>query len=80
MTARRWMGILGVVLLGEGGLAPTTLFAATDGFTLDDIKLQSASALVDICTVEPAHEDYAAALGFCYGRRNPLSAGNRWCG
>ena len=67
MTARRWMGILGMLLLGAGALAPTALFAGTDGFTLDDIKLQSASALVDICTVEPAHEDYAAALGFCYG-------------
>ncbi len=67
MTARRWMGILSMVLLGAGGLVSAQLSAATNGFTLADIKLKSAGDLVDICTVESAHADYAAALGFCYG-------------
>lgn len=67
MTTRRWMGILGMVLLGTGGLAPMTLFAATDGYTVDDIKLKSAGNLVDICTVDTTNEAYPATLGFCYG-------------
>ena len=41
--------------------------AATTGADLEDITLGSASALLDICTVAPTQEDYAANLGFCYG-------------
>jgi hypothetical protein len=67
MTARRWMGILSMVLLGTGGLAPMMLFAATDGYTVEDIKLKSAGNLVDICTLDPTNEAYPATLGFCYG-------------
>jgi Rap1a immunity proteins len=67
MTARRWMGILGMALLGAGGLAPMTLFASADGYTMADIKLKSAGNLVDICTVDPTNEAYPATLGFCYG-------------
>lgn len=67
MTARRWMGILSMVLLGSVGLVSAQVSAATSGLTLEDIKLQSAGDLVDVCSVEPALEDYAAALGFCYG-------------
>jgi hypothetical protein len=67
MTARRWIGILSMVLLGAGGLAPTVLFAATNGYTVEDIKLNSAGNLVDICTVDTTNEAYPATLGFCYG-------------
>jgi hypothetical protein len=56
-----------MVLLGAGGLVPTALVAATDGYTLDDIKLSSAANLVDICTVDKTNEAYPATLGFCYG-------------
>lgn len=67
MTARRWIGILGLVLVGAGGLVPAQLSAATAGLSPEDIKLKTAGDLVDICSVEQTHEDYAAALGFCFG-------------
>lgn len=67
MTARRWIGILSIVVWGTVGLAPAQVSAAINGYTLEDIKLNSAGALVDICTVEPTNGDYSAAQGFCYG-------------
>jgi hypothetical protein len=67
MTARKWIGIVSMVLVSTLGLAPAQLSAATNGYTLEDIKLKSAGDLVDICTVDSTHADYAAALGFCYG-------------
>ncbi len=67
MTARRLIGILGIVVWGTIGMVPMQASAAAGGYALDDIKLGSAGDLVDICTVAPAHDDYAAALGFCYG-------------
>lgn len=65
MTAWRWIGILSIV--AWGALTPLQLTAATNGYTLEDVKLASAGDLVDICTVEPTHTDYSAAQGFCYG-------------
>jgi hypothetical protein len=56
-----------MVLLGTYGLAPAQLSAATDGYTVEDIKLNSAGNLVDICTVDTTSEAYPATLGFCYG-------------
>lgn len=48
-------------------LIPGVAFAAGDGYSLEDLALDSASDLVDVCTIEPGHEHYASALAFCYG-------------
>jgi hypothetical protein len=63
MTHWKRVGILSVVLL----IAPGVLFAASDGFTLQDAKLETAGALVDACSVEPGHGQYDVARAFCYG-------------
>lgn len=65
MAYWKWIGILSIVLWSAGWIAPGNLYA--DSFTLDDVKLKSAGELVDICTVDPGHEHYTAALAFCYG-------------
>ena len=67
MTYRRWMGIWGIALLNAGWIAPGSLHAASDGFTLEDLKLHSAGDLVDVCTVAQDNEHYDTALAFCYG-------------
>ena len=67
MTGRRWIGILSMALWGTGWMAAANLHAETDGFSLEDFKLGSAGDLVDVCTLEPAHQHYTTALAFCYG-------------
>ena len=67
MKGWRWVGVLSIVLWGTGWMAPGNLHAASDGYTLDDITLQSAGDLVDVCTLEPTHEHHTAAVAFCYG-------------
>jgi hypothetical protein len=67
MTQWRRTGILSVVLWGALCMAPGKLVAASDGFTLQDMKLQTAGALLDVCTIEPGHEHYDVARAFCYG-------------
>ncbi|MCB1705800.1 MAG: hypothetical protein KDI17_13110 [Halioglobus sp.] len=67
MTARRLVGILGAAIWGTFGMMPAQASAAGGDPAPQDIRLGSAGALVDICTVEPTHDDYAASLGFCYG-------------
>jgi len=67
MKSWRWIGVLSIALWGAGWMAPGNLYAATDGYTLEDVKLTSAGALVDVCTIEPANEHYTAAMAFCYG-------------
>jgi hypothetical protein len=66
MTKWRWIGILGIALAAAGWMAPGNL-AAAEGYTIDDIKLTSATDLLDVCTVAPDHEHYSSALAFCYG-------------
>jgi len=65
MTGRRWIGILSIALWGT--LAAASVHAETDGFSLEDFKLGSAGDLVDVCTLEPGHQHYTAAIAFCYG-------------
>ncbi len=67
MTCRRWIGVLTVALWSAGWMTPGSAQAATGGFSLAELKLQSAGDLVKICTIEPTHEDYVAGLAFCYG-------------
>jgi len=66
MNHNNWTRILGVVLLNTGWLMSGNLYA-DDGYALDDFKLRSAADLVDICTLESGHPDYAVATAFCYG-------------
>jgi hypothetical protein len=67
MTVRRLIGIFSLVVFGTVGMTSLQASAAADGYAVEDIKLASAGALVDICTIEPTHDDYAASMGFCYG-------------
>lgn len=67
MTCSKWIGVIGMALWGVGLMAPNSLFADTDGYTIEDLKLDSAGALVDVCTLDPSHADYTAGLAFCYG-------------
>lgn len=67
MTLGKWTGVLSAVLWSAIWMAPGNVHAATDGFTLNDLKLQSAGELVDVCTVAQEDEHYATALAFCYG-------------
>ncbi len=66
---RQWRltGVLSVALLGALCMAPGKLVAASDGFTLEDMKLMTAGELLDICTIEPGDEHYDVARAFCYG-------------
>ena len=52
---------------GAGLMAAGNLYAGTDSYTLEDLKLRSADDLVDVCTIEAGHEEYVAAVAFCYG-------------
>ena len=67
MAIWRWIGVLSVVLWGTGLIAPGNLYAAGDGYTLDDLQLKSAGNLRDVCAIDPGHEQHTDALAFCYG-------------
>jgi len=65
----RWkqIGILSMVLWSAGWIAPGSVHAGSNSFTLTDLKLMSAGELVDVCSIEATNPDYVAALAFCYG-------------
>ena len=65
MQDKRWMKVLGAVILITNGLFSGSLFAADD-YSLDDFSLSTASDLVHICTIDQAHDDYHVATAFCY--------------
>lgn len=67
MACWKSIGILSIVLWGAGLMAAGNLYAGTDSYTLEDLKLRSADDLVDVCTIEAGHEEYVAAVAFCYG-------------
>ncbi len=67
MTARGLIGICSLVVGAAIGVIPVQVFATSNGYTVEDIKLSSAGELVDVCTVEASNVDHAAAMGFCYG-------------
>ncbi|MEZ5573489.1 MAG: Rap1a/Tai family immunity protein [Halioglobus sp.] len=66
MAHWKTVGLLSIALCGALWIAPGAVNAA-DGYTLESMKLNSASDLVDVCTVEPTNDQYEAALAFCYG-------------
>lgn len=65
----RWtrIGILGMALWSAVLIAPQSLYADSNSFTIADLKLQSAGQLVDVCSIDATNEDYVPALAFCYG-------------
>jgi hypothetical protein len=70
MNIKGWTGIAGVAVLTAGWLVSGQLRAATvlsDGYTLEDYRLQDAANLVDVCTLGAGHPDHVTARGFCYG-------------
>ena len=70
MNIKGWTGIVGIAVLTAGWLVSGQLQAATaasDGYTLEDFRLRTASNLVDVCTLKEGHPHYQTARGFCYG-------------
>ena len=70
MRIKGWTGIVGAAVLTAGWLVSGQLQAETessDGYTIEDFNLYTATDLADVCTVEHSHPDYEAARAFCYG-------------
>ena len=67
MTRLRWIGVLSIVLWSAGWMAPGEVYAGTKGYTLEDLKLDSAGDLEDVCALPKGHEHHIAAMAFCYG-------------
>jgi len=62
-----WTGILGFILT-SGLLTSAHLQAESgNGYSLEDLRLNTSSELVDVCTIGTGHDDHAVALAFCYG-------------
>lgn len=70
MNYRVWTKILGVVVICSGWLISSGLHAAngsSEGYSIEDLRMNTTADLVDVCTIEAVHADYTAALAFCYG-------------
>ena len=70
MNYRVWTKILGIVVICSGWLISSSLHAATgssEGYSIEDLRMNTTADLVDVCTIEAGHADYTAALAFCYG-------------
>ena len=70
MNYRRWIGVLSITLWAAGWATPAVVHAdshGSDGYTIDDLQMDSAGDLFDVCTIDTQHEHHAAALAFCYG-------------
>ena len=70
MNYRRWIAVLSIALCGAGWVSSGNVYAdshVTDGYTIDDLDLDSAGDLVDVCTLEMQHTHHDAARAFCYG-------------
>ena len=67
MKYRGWTGILGVILT-SGLLTSANLQAESgNGYSLEDLRLNTSSDLVDVCTIGTGHEHHGVAMAFCYG-------------
>ena len=58
---------LAIAILAAGSLATHADTLSSEGYSIEDFKLRSASDLVDVCTIETSHPDHAIATAFCYG-------------
>ena len=63
MMYRNWLGAAAIALWALSPFA----HSAGDGYSLEALELDSASDLVDVCTIAVGHEHYESALAFCYG-------------
>lgn len=62
--------ITGIIILIAGCLTSGQLLSQTkmsDGYTLEDFNLGTASDLVDLCRLDKDHPDHVTARAFCYG-------------
>ncbi len=55
------------VALALGSMASRADAADSNGYTLSDFQLNTATDLVDICTLDTAHPHYLEAHSFCLG-------------
>jgi hypothetical protein len=65
-----WIRVLGIAILGTGWLMSVNTQAQAnerDGYSSDDLAVQTANDLFDVCTIDTAHSEYDLATGFCYG-------------
>jgi len=70
MRDSKWTGVCATAVLAASVLFSTQVYAQTDhtdGYDLQDFKLDSAGQLVDVCTLEQNHADHLTAMAFCYG-------------
>jgi hypothetical protein len=70
MTYRKYMGILAGTLLGMALLVTSAVsetLKTSKGYSVEDFTLKTAEDLLDICTIETSHADYAIATAFCLG-------------
>jgi hypothetical protein len=67
MTHWKWIGILGIALWATGWMTTSSATASTDEYTIEDLHLDSAGDLLNVCTLDPTHTDYTAGRAFCYG-------------
>ena len=70
MNIKSWSGIAAIAVLIACWLIPGQVRAETrlsDGYSLEDFNLHTASDLVDICVLDKSHPDHIAAMAFCYG-------------
>ncbi len=60
---------IGKIVLGSYLMVALTLnaSAAEQDYSLEDLKLPTAQALLDICAIEQSHEHYEVARAFCFG-------------
>jgi hypothetical protein len=56
-----------IAALAAGSLGTHAATLSSEGYSIEDFKLRSATDLVDVCTIETSHPDHAIATAFCYG-------------
>lgn len=70
MNIKSWSGVAAIAVIIACWLVPGQVRAETrlsDGYSLEDFNLHTASDLVDICALDKSHPDHIAAMAFCYG-------------
>ena len=64
---KRLLTAIAALALCTGSLGVGADTMSSKGYSLEDYHLGSAQDLVDLCTLEESHPDYAIAKSFCYG-------------
>lgn len=66
MKKRLFRKFLAVSII-SGWLSSPMPLSANDGYAIEDLDVDNAGELLDVCTISPSHEHYEAAIAFCYG-------------